>query len=65
MIITFEKFKDFQNQWVAINEATEEIVAFGKYIGDVQKKAEEVTDKDTPIVLKFIYPLNAYLSPAG
>lgn len=64
MKITFRKFKDFQNKWVAIDEKTEQVVASGKTISDVQKKAAK-KNKRRDIVLEYIRPFNSYLSPSN
>lgn len=65
MTITAEKFRKYENKWVAFNEKTQEVVASGKGIADVQKKAEKARNKakDKNIVLKFIYPFNTYFAP--
>ena len=64
MKITLEKFKDFQNKWVALDENTETIVASGKDLIQVQLKASKKSGKNAPIVLKYIYPFNSYLAPS-
>ncbi|MEK7086092.1 MAG: DUF5678 domain-containing protein [Patescibacteria group bacterium] len=61
MTITIEKFKKYENEWIALNEKTQKVVASGKNIAQVQKKAEK--SKDKSIILKFIYPFNTYFAP--
>lgn len=61
MTITIEKFRKYENKWVAINEKKGTIIASGDSIIVVQKKAAKTKEKN--VTLKFIYPFNSYFAP--
>ncbi|GEM_PF-6487456 len=65
MTISYKKFKDFEDKWVAIDERTESVVASGDSIGMVQKNAEKAVagKKDTKIILEYIPAFHLHLAP--
>ena len=65
MVISYEKFKDYQDKWVAVDIKTEEIVASAEDIASVQARAEKIVKKNQKVVLKYVHRFDRRLAPSS
>lgn len=64
MVISFEKFKDYQDKWVAVDIKTGEVLVSAENIALLQPKAEKIVKEHQKIVLKYIHPFDRRLAPS-
>lgn len=64
MIISQEKFKQYEESWIAMNSKTEEVLASGKSVIDVEKKLKKGgSSGKRQIVYKYIGSFSKYIAP--
>lgn len=63
MIVTYEKFKQFEGKWVALNEKTQKVLCASTNLSNVQKQAEKKSKDKKNVVLQYILPFNRYIAP--